>query len=345
MDSSEKKGSTILISILKLLVKLCLAGSIVWYLLLRNPEKLLNCFAGFSLWFLPPAMLLYGLHMVYCAWRWRELAGLVGIKLSFVEALSVTMQGYFFSLVIPGGAIGGDVVKMGLISSRSQTGMKTEGAFTVLMDRIVGMIALFVLTLVILVPAWPILMQVSIPDLPLSAGTKSIIIIALAAGCFAGIGISMVVFFHRFLQTFRLFAFFIDLGNRLSHNMLERMMICADQYRNKWKKIVKLVIGSILWVHIMTALPFFFLLAGLGTGFSWFAVIAAVTIGNIIGLLPVFPAGVGGRDVAVVTILAAGNVIPEEAKAAMLIYTAILLFFNLLGGVFFVFDKGKVKPE
>ena len=53
------------------------------------------------------------------------------------------MQGYFFSLVIPGGAIGGDVAKMGLLARRSQPGSRAEGVFTVVMDRVIGMIALF----------------------------------------------------------------------------------------------------------------------------------------------------------------------------------------------------------
>ena len=60
--------------------------------------------------------------------------------------------------MIPGGAIGGDVVKMGVLSKRTSPGAKMEGAFTILIDRIVAMIALFALALLLLVPAVPVLM-------------------------------------------------------------------------------------------------------------------------------------------------------------------------------------------
>lgn len=60
--------------------------------------------------------------MLVCTWRWHRLTRILQVKLSGFEALSLTMQGYFFSLVIPGGAIGGDVVKMGVLTKRSRAG-------------------------------------------------------------------------------------------------------------------------------------------------------------------------------------------------------------------------------
>ena len=91
----------------------------------------------------------------------------------------------------------------------------------------------------------------------------------------------------------------------------------------------------------MTVVPFACILCGLGVSFSPLVLISAVTIGNIVGLIPLFPSGVGGRDVAAVLILIAGGIAAGDAKTAQLLYTAIVLSANLIGGVFFLFDPGR----
>jgi uncharacterized membrane protein YbhN (UPF0104 family) len=91
----------------------------------------------------------------------------------------------------------------------------------------------------------------------------------------------------------------------------------------------------------MTVVPFACILCGLGVSFSPLSLIAAVTIGNIVGLIPIFPSGVGGRDVATILILIAGGVAAADAKTGQLLYTAVILFANLLGGVCFLLDSGR----
>ena len=131
-------------------VKLIIAGVIVYYFLLRDPEEMLSSFKQFDWKYILAAALLYFCHMLAAAWRWGFLARILGVRLGHLETVSLTMQGYFFSLVIPGGAIGGDVVKMGVLSRRTPSGAKFEGIFTILMDRIVGMIALFSMALILI---------------------------------------------------------------------------------------------------------------------------------------------------------------------------------------------------
>ena len=73
--------------------------------------------------------------------------------------------------------------------------------------------------------------------------------------------------------------------------------------------------------------------------------VAAVTIGNIAGLIPLFPGGIGGRDVVTITILVAGGLAAGDAKTGQLLYTAVVLFFNLFGGLFFLLDPGRRHTE
>ena len=329
-------------SILGFVLKFALAGGIIAYML-RDPHEIIEGFRAFDLRWLLPAMMSYGAHMVVCAWRWRRLARMLGVRLGAMEALSLTIQGYFFSLVIPGGAIGGDVVKMGVVSKRAPSGGKMEGAFTVLMDRIIGMIALFVLELAILVPAIPILLRVTVSEFPLNDRTRRLGILLLALLGVAGLAASCVIFFHRVLEKIPGVGTMMRWGDRVTHGMVARLTAATDVYLRNWRGLLGLVAVSIPFVHLMTVVPLGFLLMGLGIPFRTFDIVVAVTIGNIIGLIPLFPAGVGGRDVAIITLLAAAGIAPAEAKTAQLLYTAILLFFNLTGGIFFVFDRGETR--
>ena len=321
-------------------LKLLLAAGIIGFLF-RKPREIIECFRHFDFRYLVPAMCVYGAHIFVCAWRWRSLAKIIGVRLTPLEAISLTFQGNLFSLVIPGGAIGGDVIKMGAVTRRSATGSKAEGAFTVLMDRIIGMIALFSLELAILIPAVPLLMQVSVPEFQLDAGTKKLGILLLALLAVAGLAASCVIFFHRLVEKMPWFGMLMRKADTLTHGMVSRLTAATDTYSASWRKLAGLTAASIVFVHLMTATPMFFLLSGLGVPYRIFDVVVAITIGNIIGLIPLFPGGLGGRDVAVITLLAASGIAPDEAKTAQLIYTAIILFFSLAGAAFLVCDPGR----
>lgn len=335
-----KKPSSAFKKYLGFTLKLLLAAGIIVFLF-RKPGEIIRCFRDFDLWFLLPAMICYGTHIFVCAWRWRELAKIIGVRLTPFEAVSLTFQGNMFSLVIPGGAIGGDVVKMGAVTRRSATGSKAEGAFTVLMDRIIGMIALFSLELVILVPAIPLLMRVSIPEMTLDDRAKELGILLLGLLAVAGLSASCVIFFHRFIEKLPVLGALMRKSDKLTHGMVSRLTAATDIYSASWRKLGALVLASTLFVHLMTVAPMCFLLSGLGVNYEIFDVVVAVTIGNIVGLIPLFPGGLGGRDVAAITLLAAAGIAPEKAKTVQLIYTAIMLLFNLPGAIFMVCDPGR----
>ena len=70
-----------------------------------------------------------------------------------------------------------------------------------------------------------------------------------------------------------------------------------------------------------------------------------MVIGNIAGLIPLFPGGIGIRDLVTVTILSAGAVAAGDAKTAQLLATAIMLVAYLSGGLFFILDSGTKKGK
>ena len=322
-------------------IKLLIAAGIVIFLVRRNRQGICNCFQNFDYRYLIPAISFYMAHIVVCAWRWRELAGILGVRLSRLEALSLTFQGFFFSLVIPAGAVGGDVVKMGAVTKRSASGVKVEGAFTVLMDRIIGMIALFVLELAIIVPAIPTLMKVNFASLPLSDNTRILGIWLLVLLAIAGLLASSAIFFHRLIERMPLLGTLMRKTDELTHGMVKRMTDATDIYSSSWKKLSLLTLAGIPLVHLMTVLPMLFLLSGLGAEYRIFDVVVAVTIGNIIGLIPIFPSGIGGRDIAFTALLIASGTAESAADTAQLLYTGIIVLSTLPGLIFFLTDPGR----
>lgn len=325
------------------ILKLGVAGAIVWYLLLRDPEMLLASLRHFDMCYLAAAAVFYCGHIAVCSWRWRELAVMLKVQLGKIESFNLTMQGVFFSLVIPGGAVGGDVVKMTVISKRSAAGSKVEGAFSVLMDRIIGMIALFLLVLCIVPVQIPLLMNCSVPQIALNDNVKKLAIAAIVLLSLSGLGASCVIFFHRIIHKIALFDKILQFFDRISHGMVSRMEQSTDIYSKNPLKLTALTAASIAGVHLLTVVPMLFLLSGLGVNYNIFSVVTAVTLGNVAGLIPIFPSGLGGRDLVTVTILVASGIPEADAKTAQLLYTALIILFNVSGGLFFIFDPGRKK--
>jgi len=138
-ERANGKPRNKIVQIFTFVIKILFAIGVISWLISRNYDAFSKAMENFNFFWMIPAVMLYLLHLAVGAWRWNILLRVQKIKISFYEAFSLTMQAFFYSLVIPGGALGGDLAKVALIASRSPSGKKFEGSFTVLMDRFVGM--------------------------------------------------------------------------------------------------------------------------------------------------------------------------------------------------------------
>ena len=84
-DNPDGKRSVTWRSVIFFLLKILLAGSIVYVLVSRQREAVAECFRNFNYWYLVPALPLYFTHMIVCALRWRALAAALGVQLSRME--------------------------------------------------------------------------------------------------------------------------------------------------------------------------------------------------------------------------------------------------------------------
>ncbi len=92
-------------------------------------------------------VLAFGLSSQFGVWRWWLLLRDQGIRIPYREAHRLTFIGFFFNNVVPG-ATGGDLVKAVYVAR--QTSKRAEAAITVLMDRVVGIVALALIAAIVL---------------------------------------------------------------------------------------------------------------------------------------------------------------------------------------------------
>ena len=343
MTKQNEKIHQLLRTVLRGIFAVAIIGGLIWF----HRKQLLHCLASFDYLFVLPALLCYFLQTAAGAWRWRRLALLQGFDLSGFEAFSLTMQGCFFSLIIPGGAIGGDVVKMGLLAKRRQPGSRAEGIFTIFMDRVTGMIALFALAIVLLLKFFPKIPQMQIPGMHITAAGIQMAAIGILLLCAVGICAGIAVFFHRILRKIPGVDWILKQIDLRFSNLASRMTAMADEYAKFPGTVALLTVASVFFVHLLLAMPLCFLLAGAGIhldGAMLLLIATAITLGNIAGLIPLTPGGIGLRDLTVIAILSAGGISSGTGEAAQLMSTGLYVIVNLCGGLFFAFDNSRLNP-
>ncbi|MCL2639448.1 MAG: flippase-like domain-containing protein [Phycisphaerales bacterium] len=74
--------------------------------------------------------------------RWQALLRPQGIHIPFWKSLQLTFVGQFYSIILPG-ITGGDLVK--IVYAARLTGSKTKSIITVILDRVIGLVALMVI--------------------------------------------------------------------------------------------------------------------------------------------------------------------------------------------------------
>jgi uncharacterized protein (TIRG00374 family) len=100
---------------------------------------------------------MYGAVELIAGWRWQLLLRVQGIDLGWFRIFSLLLIGVFFNFFIPGGT-GGDVIKIFYLLKETP-GKRTVALLSVLVDRLIGLIALTVFAGVLIALNWHWLMK------------------------------------------------------------------------------------------------------------------------------------------------------------------------------------------
>lgn len=330
MDQEKKsKIKRILFTTLRLVIAFALLG---WLIMRIRIDKLQELDLTNILISLAAAILLMSLQVSSGAWRWKLLLGAQGIDMPLHRAILLSFQGTAFSLFMPGGALGGDVIKAAILAAETKSGKRVEGITTVALDRLIGMSALFILVLIIALVGFRKIMEISIT---VRAG-----IFALLLFCFIGILIVGALFFQDFVFRFAFMNRLRKKADILLKGKLSRILDAIALYRKERKVLLKAFLISILMVHPFLLSTMFVLLWGIESSCPAFlGSYLAIALGNSAAVIPMTPGGLGARDKIAQIVLISFGFNELSATLAPLCFSLTLIAVGLIGLICFALDS------
>jgi uncharacterized protein (TIRG00374 family) len=264
-------------------LKLAFVGLVFWWLAKKNLISIDAFVGGLQQW---PLILLGFFALWTCtfisALRWRTLLGAQGIDLSVARILQLHFIGNFFNVALPG-AVSGDFVKAFYIG-REVAGNRAKAFGSILFDRILGLSALVIVSLVALL----IGMEHFIGT-PVLSGVKAFVILA---------GIAVFVFYA--------YLFFV----REDHDPLLRLFQSLERKYPKFGSVNRIYLGVRVYhsergivfktlllacaIHILAGCACLCFAKALGeTQIPINGLFVVVPLGLLVTAVPVLPGGVG----------------------------------------------------
>jgi uncharacterized protein (TIRG00374 family) len=319
------------------LIGLALAAFLIYQVVQRSGANLRQEFRDCDPSSLILAFFLYGLGIAAGAYRWARLLDVQGVFLSGWQAIRLSMIGVFFNVIGPGG-VGGDAAKMVYVKERAGP-RDAEAILSILVDRIVGLLGLFIVAISAVIVNWDFL-QNAPPNISGMVGG----VFACALAGYAAVGLAL--YHDRLLKVPHLNALANSLSRRLPQKLVEiigKVGFALVLYRRHPGLIAK-ALGISVLIHCCTALAVFCI------SLSFHAAVLqlrtcflAIQMANVISAIPIFPGGLGGRDVVLSMFFQAAGEGPKSGVIPTVLSMLVILW-SLIGGVIFTFAGGKSSP-
>lgn len=273
--------------------------------------------------YLLSALIPYLIFIIVSAWRWQVLLDYKKITMSYGKTTVVYFISLFFNNFLPT-TVGGDVMRV-FYSMREK---KADALATVLADRILGFVGLFVFALG------------AVLYLLIYQNRREFLSLMI-------IGLLGLILITYLLFSERVYAIFTPIiakikvfriGERLSN--LHRTM---TDFGGAWGVIVLCVVHSIIIQGLLAFAPFLVLRSMGNFEVSILPFFIYVPIINVISMIPVSLNGLGVRENFYVLLFARAG-LPGETSLTMSLVSFFLIFlYSLIGGIFFIFYKSKRK--
>jgi len=257
------------------------------------------------------------------SWRWKILLGVHQVHLRFWRVFELTMIGQFFSIVGVG-TTGGDVFKIFYVT-RAVPERKTDVAFTVIVDRVIGLVALLIFGLALSFTKLPLLFSTD----NTRAATTTFYFFAIA-GVAASILASLGPFFLRH-------HLFVSLTKRLPFVHSGRKLFVA--YERTARAFGTNLFAMLVSIpsHMSITLMGYCVLRAMNPQPQpdLLAFCAIIAIVNMLIALPVSISGIGVRETLFTMFFGLLGIDAAHAVVFSLTFFALNILWSLAGGPFY----------
>jgi uncharacterized protein (TIRG00374 family) len=253
--------------------------------------------------------------------RWRILLRVQGIRLTFRRIFALFMIGVFFNLFLPG-SVGGDIVKIYYLIRETGSYRKAAAMLTVLMDRLIGLIALIAISTVVIVTQYPLLL--STPQTSALLYT----LIAILASAILGISFSFVItgfgLVHKLPPRFP------------GHEKLVELSVAYNLYGRAWTASLGGFAISVI-AHLILFYTFYCAARAFTDAMSFKDITTVMPIISTITSMPISVAGVGVREKLFEDLLHALYAVPKNIGVlTSLVGFMITVVWGAVGGFIYL---------
>lgn len=229
---------------------------------------------------------LVGLNLWFLSWRWHWLLSAREFDVTKSSAFRLSLIGVFFSFALPS-SVGGDVVKAYYIG-REHHQRRMEAVMSVLVDRLLGVYAMLLISVVALAVDWRFV--------SLHADLRAIAVATMIL--FIGLNVFFALSFSESLSRRSGLRWLLGLHPRL--RFFEKLLDVVGGYGQSKKVLAVSVLLSMVG-QFFTVLMFMYVGRQMGVDtIGWPAYFFVVQLGFLVTALPIAPAGVGVGQVAFV---------------------------------------------
>lgn len=253
------------------------------------------------------------------ALRWREAVRRGGTELSVTRALRYTLVASFFNQTLPS-TIGGDGVRLWLLA-RGHAGWQLA-AYSVIVDRVVGIIALAAVVVACL--PWTLSLLTN------PVGRTALIIIAV--GCMAGGGAFLLLGWSRLL--------FLQRWAPTRH--LAAASITARRLFTEPGSAIYVGVLSIL-IHLLTVMVAWCAAQSVAAPLTFLQALLLIPPIILIAVIPISIAGWGVREGAMAMAFGYASLPESDGLIVSLLFGVMYFVVGILGGVTWLFGPDPVR--
>ena len=308
-------------------VKLAVSAVLLWVLFSRaDLSAMATQFRQMHIGWMLAALATYGVMLIVSAWRWQLLLEVQSIPVGFGLLTNSFLVATFFNNFLPSN-IGGDVVRVA--DTAPYAGSKTVATTIVLIDRVLGLIAL-------LAVAAGASALATVAGIPLT-GVGYIWI------CLVGV-LAALLFVLRFPEHFARIMHRAagGRGEGIQARLLNLLGAIA-RFAEEPRRLAVAFAGA-LAVQGLLVVFYMFAALSLSVPLPLMAASVVVPVSLAVQMVPVSINGLGVREAVFAFFFASLGLNVGSALTLSLGSAALIMLFSLTGGAVFLLRRGRPSP-